>query len=112
MPCEPIIVTDAGFKVPWFKQVQSIGWDFVGRTRLPKTYSLDGEDGPSFSALYKTTTTQPKPFFGYITKSKPLVVNLTLYKEKYKGRKDLTRNGKVRKSAISKNYPKGLKFLG
>lgn len=29
--CRPIIVTDAGFKNPWFKEVRSLGWDFVGR---------------------------------------------------------------------------------
>ena len=29
--CRPIIVTDAGFKNPWFKAVQALGWDFVGR---------------------------------------------------------------------------------
>lgn len=29
--CHPIIITDAGFKNPWFKAVQALGWDFVGR---------------------------------------------------------------------------------
>jgi hypothetical protein len=29
--CCPIIITDAGFKNPWFKAVQALGWDFVGR---------------------------------------------------------------------------------
>lgn len=27
----PIIVTDAGFRTPWFRQVEAMGWDFVGR---------------------------------------------------------------------------------
>ena len=29
--CKPIIVTDAGFKVPWFRCVLDMNWDFVGR---------------------------------------------------------------------------------
>lgn len=29
----PILVTDAGFKSPWFKAVTAMGWDFVGRLR-------------------------------------------------------------------------------
>lgn len=29
--CRPIIVTDAGFKTPWFREVRSWNWDFVGR---------------------------------------------------------------------------------
>jgi hypothetical protein len=31
--CSPILVTDAGFKTPWFKQVEAFGWDWVGRVR-------------------------------------------------------------------------------
>jgi len=29
--CRPIIVTDAGFKVPWFQSVLDLNWDYVGR---------------------------------------------------------------------------------
>ena len=29
--CQPIIVTDAGFHVPWFNAVIQQGWHFVGR---------------------------------------------------------------------------------
>jgi hypothetical protein len=31
--CKPIIVSDAGFRGPWFRQVESYGWDWVGRIR-------------------------------------------------------------------------------
>jgi hypothetical protein len=31
--CRPIVVTDAGFMNPWFREIQSMGWDFVGRLR-------------------------------------------------------------------------------
>ncbi len=31
--CRPILVTDAGFRTPWFKQVEALGWDWVGRIR-------------------------------------------------------------------------------
>ncbi len=29
----PVIVTDAGFRGPWFREVESYGWDWVGRIR-------------------------------------------------------------------------------
>ncbi len=29
--CRPVVVSDAGFKNPWFATVQRLGWDFVGR---------------------------------------------------------------------------------
>lgn len=30
---QPIIVTDAGFRGPWFREVESYGWDWIGRIR-------------------------------------------------------------------------------
>jgi hypothetical protein len=29
--CRPTLVTDAGYQNPWFRQVQALGWDYVGR---------------------------------------------------------------------------------
>ena len=29
----PIIITDAGFIGPWFRAVQKLGWDYIGRIR-------------------------------------------------------------------------------
>ena len=31
--CCPIVVTDAGFRGPWFRDVEALGWDWVGRIR-------------------------------------------------------------------------------
>ncbi len=31
--CRPIITTDAGFSITWFKDVSRLGWDFVSRIR-------------------------------------------------------------------------------
>jgi hypothetical protein len=31
--CHPIIVTDAGFRGPWFRDVEALGWDWIGRIR-------------------------------------------------------------------------------
>lgn len=33
----PIVITDAGFRSPWFKAVKQLGWDFVGRVRKKHT---------------------------------------------------------------------------
>lgn len=29
--CRPILVSDAGFRLPWFRQVTALGWNYVGR---------------------------------------------------------------------------------
>jgi hypothetical protein len=31
--CRPIVLSDAGFRRPWFCAIQSLGWDYVGRVR-------------------------------------------------------------------------------
>ena len=31
--CVPVVLTDAGFRSPWMKLVQSHGWDYIGRLR-------------------------------------------------------------------------------
>ncbi|MFK5987005.1 MAG: transposase [Pseudomonadota bacterium] len=31
--CKPIIVTDAGFRISWFKLIELLNWDYVGRVR-------------------------------------------------------------------------------
>ena len=31
--CRPIVITDAGFRSPWFRAVEAQGWHWVGRSR-------------------------------------------------------------------------------
>ena len=38
--CIPIIVTDAGFRGPWFKAVEALGWYWLGRVRNVVNYRL------------------------------------------------------------------------
>lgn len=55
--CQPIICTDAGFKVPWFQEVEKYGWYWVGRIR--GTVRLSPDDGDSWKtpkALYTEHT--------------------------------------------------------
>ena len=40
----PIIVVDAGFKVPFFRAVQRMGWDFIGRERQHVGLKIGGGD--------------------------------------------------------------------
>ncbi|HXT83766.1 MAG TPA: IS4 family transposase [Verrucomicrobiae bacterium] len=36
--CKPIIITDAGFRNPWFKKIIELNWDYVGRVRGTHKY--------------------------------------------------------------------------
>ncbi len=58
--CRPVIVTDAGFKVPWFKEVSSLGWHFIGRVRGKVSVRLPGKsDFVSVAKVYKKVRQQP-----------------------------------------------------
>lgn len=40
-----IILTDAGFKTPWFKEVDKLGWGYIGRERNGTRFLLSDADG-------------------------------------------------------------------
>ena len=58
-PCRPVIVTDAGFRGPWFIQVESYGWDWVGRIRNRVNYlNLATGRWRDIQSLYSQATTR------------------------------------------------------
>ncbi len=55
--CRPILVTDAGFRGPWFREVERLGWDWVGRVRNQVKYCIEGtETWRPTARLYRTAT--------------------------------------------------------
>jgi hypothetical protein len=55
--CYPIIVTDAGFRGPWFRAVEALGWDWVGRIRNKIKFFNEETGRWSFTnSLYKLAT--------------------------------------------------------
>ena len=42
--CRPIVVTDGGFKTPWFDAVAKLGWDWLGRVRGTVKLTRPGEE--------------------------------------------------------------------
>lgn len=105
--CQPIIVTDAGFKTPWFREVLALGWHFVGRTRRQTFYSLDGKPWQCISHLYQQATATPVCHQGAINRSNPLACRLIIVKQGAKGRHSLNRAGQHRQCKASKAPAKG-----
>ena len=57
----PIIVVDAGFKVPFFRAVQQMGWDFIGRERQHVGIKLGSGDWIfTKHAFAKARRTEPR----------------------------------------------------
>ena len=51
-----IIVTDAGFRRPWFTQVERWGWSWIGRIRGSVCVSREGKKWQQASAWFATAT--------------------------------------------------------
>jgi Transposase DDE domain len=102
--CCPYIVTDAGFKNPWFRAVLNLGWDYIGRVRGTVHYD-DGSGFKSIKNLFDIATPTPISCGEYkLSKEKPLKTNFYLYKHKLVGRHKLTKGGKRDRHKDSENH--------
>jgi hypothetical protein len=102
--CSPYIVTDAGFKNPWFKAVLALGWDYVGRVRGSVTYD-DGKEFAPIKNLFKKASATPQCLGPIIfAKKNPLKSNCFIYTHPLKGRKKRTKTGKIDQHKDSKNH--------
>jgi len=103
---KPVVVTDAGFRGPWFKLVEKIGWDYVGRVRNKTQYQfIDQPDSPwkPIKSLYAKATKKPKLVGDVaLAKLRPTRTRLVLFKKKAQGRHRLTRHGEVAQWTNSK----------
>jgi len=105
--CRPYIVTDAGFKNPWFKAVLTLGWNYIGRVRGKVNYN-GGNGFEPIKNLHEKASDTPKCIGSIIlTKDNQLVTNCYIYKHKLKGRKKLTKTGKIDQSNVSKKAASG-----
>lgn len=83
------IVTDGGFKTPWFKLVKEFGWEFVGRVRGNVHARLDEQDWVAIQQLYLSANSTPKRLGkGRLSKTQKSQCEATfhLFKGKPKGR--------------------------
>ena len=105
--CEaPVIVTDAGFRGPWFKAVRDLGWDFVGRLRNKNLVCMDGSNVWQLSSiLFKKATGKPKHLGrAMLTRKGKIPVHIVGYKSKSKQRHKLNLNKKISASGKSKRH--------
>ena len=79
---KPILITDAGFRAPWFKAVNRLGWHWIGRIRN-RDY-LCPEGGHAWvgcKTLYAKATARPQALGPHqIVRSNPVACHLYLIK--------------------------------
>lgn len=105
--CCPCILTDAGFKNPWFKSVLALGWDYIGRARGVVNYN-NGNGFQSIKNLFGMASATPK-FLGQsmLAKENSFKTNFYIYKHKLKGRHKFTKNGEIARDMHSEKYSAG-----
>ena len=109
--CKPIIITDAGFLVPWFKAVESLGWYWVGRLRGNIMVKKNGS-WTKCSTLYSHANSRIKSIKDTeIAMNNPLACHLYYTKARRKNRKKRTKLGSIcsskhsRKNALRESQP-------
>lgn len=104
--CCPCIITDAGFKNPWFKAVLSHGWNYVGRISGLVQYD-QGYGFQTIKSLFNKATKTAKLIGLYsVAKTNPLKTHIYLYKAAPKGRHKYTKSGRIDSSKDSLKHSK------
>ncbi len=98
---DPVIVADSGFKVPFFREVERLGWRWVGRVRGRDYLKL--KRWRSCQRLFEEATTTPTCLgVGEWVRSNPLRATFVLVRLPKQGRQATTAAGKRARSKKSK----------
>jgi hypothetical protein len=98
----PIIVADAGFRVPFYREVERLGWRWVGRVR-GRDYLKLQHRWRSCKRLFEQATTTPTALgIGEWVRSNPLQAVFVLVRQPQQGRRDKTASGQRARSNKSR----------
>jgi hypothetical protein len=107
--CQPILVTDAGFRNSWFRMILKIpGWDYVGRVRGNICYQLEHQQDWAFysDAIHKATRQGIELGKAILAKSNPILTFLYLIKLPKKSRVRLNKYKKKGNHKKDKEFSK------
>ena len=115
---QPIVITDAGFKTPWFRTVEALGWHWLGRMRGHISIKPVNDNKPfapfrPVQGLYSGATRQPQDLGPYwMTAKHRLDCRLVCIAKPPRGRHQyrrrdggVARSGNARKLARRQSEP-------
>lgn len=108
----PILVTDAGFRGPWFRAVEAMGWRWLGRLRnRTQLKPVDAPDVPEqwvpCKAMYEQYMGRTRDFaLMNVARSAPFTARVVLHGKPPKGRKDRNRQGAPARNSNSRKNAK------
>lgn len=103
----PILITDAGFRRPWFQAVSAMGWSWVGRLRhrtMVRPHKNDDDAGTWIHchALHAFASAKPRDMGLMDTvRNEPWVCRVVVFRKPRRGRKHRTQFGNVARSKAS-----------
>jgi hypothetical protein len=99
----PIVVTDAGFRTPWFRAVSSLGWHWIGRVRNREYVRAEHSNSwIAAKSLYLKASAHPRALGWHeLARSSATACHLFVVKRRKQGRIAKSVYGKPRRSAES-----------
>ncbi len=109
--CRPVILSDAGFRRPWFTAVTALGWDYVGRVRGTvhaqpvRKAAINAADWLPCSALHELALPERSRELGafHLGRTKTVTTRIVVHQSRPKGRRALTRRGARRRDSTSQS---------
>ncbi len=105
----PIIIADAGFKVPFYREVQAPGWRWVGRVRGRDFVRLKSRWSSCKTLFARATATPTALGEGEWVRSNPLRAVFALVRRAPKGRRGKTAFGRRARSKASTHNARSAK---
>jgi len=108
---KPIIVTDAGFRGPWFAYIRELGWDFVGRLRHKNLLRLDSTTTWRLAQSFHEEATSTPKYLGHavLTQALQVPVQVVLYKGHKKNRHQLNKDKSRSQGGMCARYARAHK---
>lgn len=107
--CTPIIIADAGFRVPFFRYVERLGWHWLGRIRNRDFLCWEGapQEWIGAKSLYALATARAQDLGpAQWVRRAPLAGRLVVIRHPRQGRKDRSLQGSPRRSKLSRKHAK------
>lgn len=116
---QPVLVTDAGFRTPWFRTVEGLGWHWLGRLRgrtrvKPQDVEDRAEQWIDCRQLHVLASQTPRELpLMQTNRSTPITCRLVVYAKSRQGRKhhnrrcrtQVARSSSSRKAARREREP-------
>lgn len=104
--CCPLIITDAGYRNTWFREVEKLGWFWLGRVRGEVGFREHGQSQwRSNKSFYPSANPKARYLgFGELGRKSPIDAYLHLFKAQSKGRKDSRSSKAGRNHTAQQSY--------